>query len=98
MSGGNSTPSTSDDTIQNSRFSPITDQDQAGVLWIAGILAAIYAVLSVFVRTYIKRKCFGYDDWVCFGATVGAAYPSLVDGLISFRVLDGIVNMLMGVV
>jgi hypothetical protein len=61
--GGASTPS-------GNRFSPITDTDKAGILWIASLLSGIYASLSILIRWYQKRKCFGIDDWVCVVATV----------------------------
>ena len=57
-------------TPSKHRFSPITQDDHAGYLWIATLLAAVYAVLSILVRGYIKRKCFGADDWICAAATV----------------------------
>ncbi|KAF2402029.1 hypothetical protein EJ06DRAFT_474359 [Trichodelitschia bisporula] len=69
------------------RFSPMTQDDHAGVLWIASLLAGIYAVLSLLVRTFIKRKCFGIDDWMCAAATVvavaslAAFYVALHQGL-----------------
>lgn len=53
------------------RFSPITQDNHAGYLWIATLLAAIYAILSILVRSYIKRNCFGADDIICVAATVG---------------------------
>jgi hypothetical protein len=56
-------------TTEN-RFSPITDEDRAGILWIASLLAGVYSILSILVRFYIKRKCFGTDDWLCAAATV----------------------------
>lgn len=63
---------------QDARFSPITDDDKAGILWIASLLAGVYAVLSMIVRTYIKRKCFGHDDWMCLAATVCRHGPLLL--------------------
>ena len=59
-------PSSSD------RFSPITQDDHAGYLWITTLLTTIYAILSILVRWYIKRRCFGIDDWACVAATVSA--------------------------
>lgn len=58
------------------RFSAITQDDQAGYLWIATLLAAIYAILSILVRSYVKRDCFGKDDLVCVAATVRAHSPA----------------------
>jgi Gpi18-like mannosyltransferase len=66
----NNSSSVSDDNLNTTRFSPITDNDKAGILWIASLLSGIYAVLSLIVRLYIKRKCFGHDDWICLVATV----------------------------
>jgi hypothetical protein len=65
----NNTSEPSSFTSEN-RFSPITDIDKGGILWIASLLAGVYSVLSTLVRFYIKRKCFGTDDWVCAAATV----------------------------
>jgi hypothetical protein len=60
------------------RFSPITDRDKAGILWIASLLAGVYAVLSMIVRAYIKRKCFGHDDWLCLAATVCLPFSNML--------------------
>ena len=57
-------PSSSD------RFSPITQYDHAGYLWITTLLTTTYAILSILVRWYIKRRCFGIDDSTCVAATV----------------------------
>jgi hypothetical protein len=57
-------------TLPDTRFSPITDTNKAGILWIASLLSGIYAVLAILIRWYQKRKCFGLDDWVCVAATV----------------------------
>jgi hypothetical protein len=57
-------------TPSGDRFSPISQDDHAGYLWIAALLAGIYSVLAIFLRTYIKRDCFGIDDWICAAATV----------------------------
>lgn len=66
-------PSYRNDTSpSDTRFSPITDHDKAGILWIAALMSGIYAVLSMVVRSYIKRTCFGYDDWICLAATVSS--------------------------
>ncbi|QDS70900.1 hypothetical protein FKW77_006294 [Venturia effusa] len=68
-------------------FAPITDANKAGILWIASLLSAIYAVLAILVRWYQKRKCFGIDDWVCLAATIVglgsflATYIALSQGL-----------------
>jgi hypothetical protein len=70
------TTSSVDSTTEN-RFSPITDENRAGILWIASLLAGIYSVLSILVRFHIKRKCFGKDDWLCAAATVDLPYPLL---------------------
>ncbi|KIW02225.1 uncharacterized protein PV09_06379 [Verruconis gallopava] len=73
--------------VTGTRFSPITESDKAGILWIASLLSGIYSFLSLSVRLYIKRKFFGYDDWMCLAATfVGAAsfiaiYVGLSNGL-----------------
>jgi hypothetical protein len=61
---------TNTSTNTENRFSPITDDNKAGILWIASLLAGIYSVLSIIVRFYIKRQCYGKDDWLCAAATV----------------------------
>ncbi|KAF2435934.1 hypothetical protein EJ08DRAFT_295621 [Tothia fuscella] len=69
------------------RFSSITDDSKAGILWIASLIAGVYSVLSVLVRFYIKRKCYGLDDWACAVATLVslgsfvAIYVALSQGL-----------------
>jgi hypothetical protein len=70
----NATARTNGLTMEN-RFSPITDDNRAGILWIASILAGVYSMLSILVRFYIKRKCFGADDWICAAATVDLLLP-----------------------
>lgn len=69
-SAASSSLPTSLSTHTPDRFSPISPDDHAGYLWIATLLAAIYSLLSILVRAYVKRDCLGADDWICAAATV----------------------------
>lgn len=66
----NMTPSPGVNATTLPGLAPITETNKAGILWIASLLSAIYALLSILVRWYQKRKCFGIDDWICLAATV----------------------------
>src|ERR1700759_5739095 len=62
----------SSNTTDSQRFSPISEFDHAGILWITTLLAGIYFVLSIFTRIYIKYFKWWHDDWVCIVATVSS--------------------------
>jgi hypothetical protein len=61
-------------TTDDSRFSPISEYDHAGILWITALLSGTYFVLSLLTRIYIKITKWWQDDWVCIFATV--SHPS----------------------
>lgn len=52
-----------------SRFSPVTDTDHAGNLWILAILAVAYSLLTAAIRFCIKWGVLGADDGL-FGIAV----------------------------
>lgn len=51
-------------------LSAVTDDNQAGSLWIVTILATIYVVLSAAVRGFVKWGLYGADDYLLAIATV----------------------------
>lgn len=54
----------------SSRFSPITETDHAGFLWIITPLSIIYTGLSCLLRIWIKRGLYGWDDLLLIAGTV----------------------------
>lgn len=46
----------------NGGFSPVTDNDHAGELWIIAILGLVYSAFAAFLRIRIKWSLLGYDD------------------------------------
>ncbi len=60
------TPSSGD----GPRFATVTEDDYGGAVWTVSILCAIYAVLTLTLRGYVKRKSWGLDDWLATAATV----------------------------
>lgn len=52
------------------RFTTVTPDDHGGILWVASIICAIYVVLSMGLRAYVKREFYGLDDLIAFFATV----------------------------
>jgi hypothetical protein len=51
-------------------FSPITETDHAGYVWIVAILSLIYPFGTLMVRMNVRRKSYGADDWALLAATV----------------------------
>ncbi|KAF1812168.1 hypothetical protein P152DRAFT_487593 [Eremomyces bilateralis CBS 781.70] len=69
------------DAVDVTRFSPITEFDKAGIVWILALLGGVYTLLTLFVRWFIKRDTFGSDDWTFVGTTlfaVGAFLPTYI--------------------
>jgi hypothetical protein len=54
-------------------FSPISDQDHAGYLWIVTILGFIYSSMAAGLRGHIKWRLYGADDYVFAAAVVRCA-------------------------
>jgi hypothetical protein len=65
------------------RYSPITPDNHAGILWIVALLSLIFSVLSLVTRSYVKRNKWWYDDTVCTIATVFgiASFAAVAVGL-----------------
>lgn len=57
------------------RFSPISDNDHAGNLWILAILATAYSLLAALIRLRIKWGVLGADD-VLFGIAMVSEHAS----------------------
>lgn len=58
------------DPIPGDRFAEITPDDHAGSIWIASILCLIYSILTLALRGHLRRKVYGWDDYIALGATV----------------------------
>ncbi|OCL11754.1 hypothetical protein AOQ84DRAFT_386610 [Glonium stellatum] len=56
--------------MADNRFSPITTDDHAGLLWITAILCLIYSLISFTVRGHVKWNLYGVDDAFLAAATV----------------------------
>ena len=61
------------------RFSPITTDDHAGLLWITAILCLIYSFIAFMVRGHVKWKLYGVDDAFLAAATVYEIYSYLLE-------------------
>ncbi|KAI5245827.1 hypothetical protein E4T43_03014 [Aureobasidium subglaciale] len=64
-------------------FSPVSDNDRAGILYVATILSLIFSVITLIVRYHIQRRTFGLDFWIIVAATVVALgqYAAIFAGL-----------------
>ncbi|KAJ9611637.1 hypothetical protein H2200_004821 [Cladophialophora chaetospira] len=58
------------DVSGGNRFAEITPDDHAGTIWIASILCLIYSVLTLALRTHIRLRTYGLDDYIALAATV----------------------------
>ncbi|KAH9903776.1 hypothetical protein F4778DRAFT_781158 [Xylariomycetidae sp. FL2044] len=56
---------------EGSRFSPTSDNDYAGYLWIITVLGLIYTTLTGIARLRIKWRVHGADDYLLIAATIG---------------------------
>ncbi|KAH7030602.1 uncharacterized protein B0I36DRAFT_322101 [Microdochium trichocladiopsis] len=54
----------------DSRFSPIYEDDHAGYIWIVGIIALIYSLSATIARVFVKFRLFGTDDYLLVASTV----------------------------
>ncbi|KAK8050873.1 hypothetical protein PG993_002258 [Apiospora rasikravindrae] len=50
------------DITGSARFSPITETDHAGYIWIVTIIGTAYTILSFLLRAWIKHRVYGWDD------------------------------------
>lgn len=53
-------------------FSPVTDTDRAGLVWVAAILSLMFVILTLATRFQIKFHTLGWDDWLIAAGTVVA--------------------------
>ncbi|KAF2265809.1 hypothetical protein CC78DRAFT_567379 [Lojkania enalia] len=69
------------------RFSQVTENDHAGVIWIISLLGLVYSILTFLTRAAIKWQMLGPDDFALVAAQVlafgqyGALFVSLKAGL-----------------
>ncbi|KAF3480394.1 uncharacterized protein GIQ15_05741 [Arthroderma uncinatum] len=65
------------------RFATITPDDHGGILWVASTVCAIYVLLCLGLRMYVKREFYGLDDLLALLATVvaEAQYIAIFFGL-----------------
>lgn len=70
-------------SLQGPRYSPITGDDHAGIVWIIALLSLVFYVLTLATRIYVKRHKWWWDDTICAVATVAgvASFVSLAVGL-----------------
>lgn len=59
-----------DDITGSSRFSPITETDHAGFIWVVTIIGTSYTALSLLLRVWIKYRVYGWDDALIAAGTV----------------------------
>ncbi|KAK8059153.1 hypothetical protein PG996_009083 [Apiospora saccharicola] len=59
-----------DDMTGSSRFSPITETDHAGYIWVITIIGTAYTALSLLLRAWIKYRVYGWDDLLIAIGTV----------------------------
>lgn len=52
------------------RFSPITPDNHAGSVWIAALLCLVYSIITLALRAHLRRKMYGFDDYLALAATV----------------------------
>ncbi|KAK8092383.1 uncharacterized protein PG998_014868 [Apiospora kogelbergensis] len=60
----------SDEITNSTRFSPITETDNAGYVWIVTIIGIIYTAMICVLRGWIKFRVYGWDDALIAIATV----------------------------
>ncbi|KAF2207584.1 hypothetical protein CERZMDRAFT_26694, partial [Cercospora zeae-maydis SCOH1-5] len=64
-------------------FSPVTDTDRAGVVWVAAILSLMFTVITLATRFHIKAHALGKDDYLIGISTLVAVaqYIAIFVGL-----------------
>ncbi|PPJ56170.1 hypothetical protein CBER1_09098 [Cercospora berteroae] len=64
-------------------FSPVTDTDRAGVVWVAAILSLMFTVITLATRFQIKAHALGKDDYLIGLSTLVAVaqYIAIFVGL-----------------
>ncbi|KAK6843957.1 hypothetical protein PG987_004817 [Apiospora arundinis] len=73
-----------DEITSSTRFSPITEADHAGYVWIVTILAVTYTALACLLRAWIKFRVYGLDDLLIAAGTA----LHLVQAIIVFLALS----------
>ncbi|ORY19017.1 hypothetical protein BCR34DRAFT_472648 [Clohesyomyces aquaticus] len=69
------------------RFSKVTENDHAGIIWVVSLLCLVYTVLTLVTRSVIKWHMVGSDDFALLAAQAlalgqyGALFYSLRNGL-----------------
>ena len=69
--------------MAENRFSPITTDDHAGMLWITAILSLIYSSIALVVRAHVKWNLYGVDDAFLAAATVYEIYSYLPEEVLT---------------
>jgi DMSO/TMAO reductase YedYZ heme-binding membrane subunit len=54
------------------RFSPVTQNDHAGSIWIATLLCVVYSAITIATRGFLRKQMYGIDDYLILGAFVCA--------------------------
>lgn len=58
------------DMMMENRFSQVTENDHAGIIWVVALLALVYSVLTLVTRSVIKWHMVGSDDFALIAAQV----------------------------
>ncbi|KAK7928683.1 hypothetical protein PG985_005681 [Apiospora marii] len=59
-----------DEITSSTRFSPVTETDHAGYVWIVTILGVTYTTLACLLRGWVKFRVYGLDDLLIAAGTV----------------------------
>jgi hypothetical protein len=58
------------DTSAGNRFAHYSSENHSAPLWIAALLGLIYMVGVLMIRAFIKRRVFGWDDYLITASSV----------------------------
>jgi hypothetical protein len=61
------------DTSRGVRFARYTPDDHSASLWVAALLGMVYTVCVLMLRAYIKRRVFGWDDYLVTASSVSTS-------------------------
>lgn len=61
------------DTSTGNRFAHYSSEDHSAPLWIAAILSFTYVLGMLLVRTFLKWRVFGWDDFLVVFSTVSVS-------------------------
>jgi hypothetical protein len=59
------------DTSVGNRFIHYSSDNHSAPLWIAALLGTVYVISVLLLRAYIKRRVFGWDDYLITASSVG---------------------------